>query len=142
MLDRIRPKPVITSVGLSPRVTKTLQEMGLALDLSTVRVPPVEKIGERPRIDENTGLPAVTRYGKPIIDPIYKVMWSAGTQFGLSRFRDSDCEACGKRIPSNLYVPIEVEGRSDGKPVHVGLLVGVDCAANIFGVRDKGYKIG
>lgn len=36
VLDRIRPKPVITSVGLSPRVTKTLQEMGLALDLSTV----------------------------------------------------------------------------------------------------------
>jgi hypothetical protein len=141
VLDRIRPKPVITSIGLSPKVTKTLEEMDLDLDLSTLKIPPVEKIGEQPKIDRKTGKPVLDRYGVPMMEDVYKVMWSVGTVFRLSRFAYADCEACGKRIPSNMYVPVEVDGSKDGKPVHAGLHIGVDCARNIFGIKDKGFNL-
>lgn len=140
VLDRIRPKPVLTEIELSPRVTKTLKEMGLDLDLSTVKVPPTEKLGDVPELDK-MGKPITDRYGKPVMQAIYRVLWTTGTKFGLSRFAGSDCEACGKRIPSFRYVPIEVEGRKDGVKVHAGLRIGVDCAARIFGIKDKGYRI-
>jgi hypothetical protein len=137
LLDQQRPKPVLTEVGLSPKVTKTLMEMELDIDLKTIKVPPVEKIGETQSKDRQ-GNPMFL-HGKPVMEPIYKVMWEPGTKFGMSRFSDlpEHCEACGKRIPSNMYVPIEAQCRKHG---YVGLLIGTDCARNIFGVKDKGFN--
>lgn len=117
-LNTARPKPVITAVGLSPKVTKTLKEMNLDIDLSSISVPEIKM----ERVEDE-------------MVPI--VMWTPGTKFNRSRFYQG-CQACGRPIPSGMYVPIEAKDLRSGDLI--GLWIGCDCAKNIFGVKDVGMN--
>lgn len=129
-LDQARPKPVLTPVGLSPRVTATLTEIGLDIDLATIAYPKLEK-REREARDKD---------GRLITIRYYEVVWPADTVHGASRFASSSrhCEACGKRIPSRRFVPMYAHDRKRGKPV--SLWLGRDCARQIFGISDVGLE--
>lgn len=59
-------------------------------------------------------------------------VWPEGTVFD-SRFRHSDCELCGKSIPSGERVPVHTTGCA---PEH-GMLVGTDCARKFLNVTLK-----
>lgn len=133
-LDASRPLPVYTEIGLSRKVTATLQDANLDLDLTTRRLCP---LGSRwvPAINTKTGEPFVGRDGKPAMVKVYFPKWPAGTVFGTSRFADCDCEACGKRIPSGLVVPVLVADKAGA--IH-GFWFGRDCARNILGLKDAG----
>lgn len=132
-LDAARPAPRVTAIGLSPKVTATITEMGLDLDLATIRMAKLD-FYETPARDRD-GEPVFARDGTPVMVRIYYVVWSKGIRHGLSRFAHCDCEACGKRIPSGRLVPVEATCRKNGL---VSLWLGCDCAANIFGIKDDG----
>lgn len=128
ILDSLRPLPVKTEAGISPRVHDTLDFIGLeeGLDLSTVRMPPIVYV-----------LKLIN--GKEKYIP--KIQWPFATQFGASRFTayTGHCEACGKLIPSGDFLPVLIDTKK-GTPLC--MIVGRDCAKNLFGVKAEGFKIG
>jgi len=134
-LHALRPLPKVTEIGLSPRVTKTLTETSLAIDLPSIKPAKVKTRWVRD-FDEKTGKPKTDRWGEPVFVPVPYIEWTPGTLFGKSR-HVCGCEACGKHIPSGRYVAIEADCSKNG---HVGLWVGADCAKSIFGVKDKGIE--
>lgn len=136
-LNVCRPLPVVTEIGLSPRVTATLTEMNLEVDLPSIKL---AKIDSRmvPGFKRD-GTPLLDRRGNRMMVPEYFVAWTPGTAMGMSRFScGCRCEACGKSIPSGRFVPIEADDKKSGQ--HIGLWVGQDCASNIFGVKDAGME--
>lgn len=138
-LDQLRPPPKVTAIGLSPKVTKTLIEMNLEIDLPSIK--PAKIVTKyRQKVDDKTFKPMFDQQNKPVMEPYEVVEWSPGIKLHQSRFDVSDgvCEACGKRIPSGIYVPIEARCQKVGL---VGLWLGVDCAKNIFGVKDQGVNL-
>ena len=136
LLSEARPKPFVTPVGLSPKVMKTLTEMDLDIDLSTIREADLVK-KERQDLDKDGNL-RFTRSGEPIMVAYYVVKWTPGVKLHRSRFsHGGGCEACGKAIPSGRFVPIEALCRKHGL---VGLWVGADCARHIFGIKDQGIE--
>jgi hypothetical protein len=127
-LDVARPLPVITAIGLSPKVTATLTGMNLDLDLPSIK--PAKIVEEKRKIMKD---------GKEIEIRVYVVKWSEGIVHGRSRFaRSGGCEACGKNIPSGRYVPIEAQDKKSGKLV--SMWIGCDCSRNIFGIKDQGIE--
>jgi len=135
--EQAQRPPEITSKGLSPKVTKTLFEMDLDIDLSTVKVPPIRKVGEKPKLNAQ-GEP-IMRFGEPVMEDIHKVIWPTNTKFGMSRFSNGGgCEACGKQIPSGWFVPIVAECKKVGL---VGLFIGRDCAGRIFRIKNEGIDV-
>jgi hypothetical protein len=137
LLNSYRPLPVITEIGLSPRVTATLTEMSLDVDLPSIKL---AEIGRRmvPGFKRD-GSPLLDRRGNHMLVPEYFVAWTPGTVFGKSRFSyGCKCEACGKSIPSGRFVAIEADDKRSGS--HIGLWIGQDCASNIFGVKDAGME--
>ncbi len=135
LLDEARPKPVITAVGLSPKVTKTLKEMNLDIDLPSIRRADLEK-RYRPAFDRK-GQPILDQDGKQMMESYHVVVWTKGIVHGTSRF-SRGCEACGKPIPSCRYVPVEAMDKRSGKLI--SLWLGCDCARNIFGIKDVGVE--
>jgi len=136
LLDAARPRPVVTAIGLSPKVTKTFQECNLDLDSTTIAPAEIERC-EVQRRHSVTGEPCFTAAGVPEMEVFYRVKWSTGIALHVSRFSYSNgCEACGKSIPSGRFVPIEADCRKLGK--RIGMWVGCDCARNIFGIKDIG----
>lgn len=135
-LDMARPLPVYTEIGLSPKVTKTLQDADLDLDLSTRRACPVAyRVEDQIDMDGNVVLDRKT--GEPVQVRVYYADWPENTVFGTSRFSHCDCEACGKAIPSRLVVPVIIDSKA-GEPQ--GFFFGRDCAKNIFGIKDVGIE--
>lgn len=126
-LTEARPLPVITKIGLSPKVTATLKEMNLDINLSSITM---AEIKYREVLQKN-------KKGEDVLVKVPYVKWTPGTRFGRSRFHEG-CQACGKRIPSNMYVPIEADDLKSGD--HCGFWIGCDCARNIFGVQDIGIE--
>lgn len=129
-LDASRPAPVYTEIGISPKVTKTLLDATIGLDLKSRRLCPIAW----------RWVFAVDQDGKPTTRrvKIYYPRWPAGTVFGSSRFSGSDCEACGKSIPSGAVVPVLISDTAGA--VH-GFWFGRDCAANILGIKDAGISM-
>jgi len=136
-LDEARPRPVITPIGLSPKVTKTLQEMVLDIDVDTVEMAEIAfRMVQKTRIDGTF----VFHRGKPVMEKEYYVKWPAGCVHGASRFANSGsyCEACSKHIPSGLFVPVHAVDRKNGK--RCSFWLGLDCAKSIFGIKDVGVR--
>lgn len=129
MLDQRQPAPVFTSMGLSPTVTASLVDMGLAGRPETVRVCPH-------RIDWIHGIDPKTN--KPRMFALVILLWPKGTVFGASRYlgtaHNTQCEACGHAIRT-ARVPLLID---DAKGVPHALWVGRDCARNIFGIKVTG----
>lgn len=143
-LDASRPLPVVTAIGLSPKVTKTLKDMNLDLDLPSIKLAKIDfrmvpKLHMDPKGDK-FGQEMIGRDGEVIMEREYFVSWSEGILHGQSRFTASmgQCEACGKGIPSGRFVPIEAFDKKRNNLVSMWL--GCDCAKNIFGVKDIGLK--
>lgn len=137
ILNAARPLPVITSIGLSPKVTATLKEMDLDINLPSIEM---AKLGIRmvPGFDKS-GEPLLNPDGSSLLVPHYFVDWTPGTKFNRSRFSHGNrCQACGKPIPSGRYVPIEADDLTSGD--HLGFWIGCDCARNIFGIKDVGIE--
>lgn len=124
-LDSTRPKPVFTSLGLSPTVTATLTEQ-LKLNVATVRFPEFRDLWKEREIN-----------GKLVRVCITIIVWPKGTMHGKSRFSGkSQCNACGHAIRNNMnWVPFLMD---DAKGVPHSFWVGRDCAKNIFNVDVKG----
>jgi hypothetical protein len=127
-LDQLRPLPVKSEVKLSPRVTETLKIIGIneGIDLATVRMPPIKYF----RVQLPNGK----------IGWKAKIIWPEDTVFGMSRFtaHTGHCEACGKLIPSGEFLPL-LANTKEGTPMC--MIVGRDCAKNLFGVKSEGFKI-
>ena len=124
-LNASRPLPTYTEIGLSPKVTATLLDATIDLDLTTRKLCPLGwRWGK-----------TINKYGQEITRKIYFADWPKGTRFGSSRFAHCDCQACGKTIPSGLTVPVLV---SDSSGTVHGFWFGRDCAANILGIKDAG----
>ena len=140
ILDEARPLPVITAIGLSPKVTKTLTECNLDLDLPSIKMAKLEA-RERPAFKWNKKTeksePVMCDDGTQATETYYVVVWSDGIEHNMSRFCGG-CQACGKNIPSGRYVPIEAQDKKSGKLISMWL--GCDCAKNIFGVKDIGVE--
>jgi len=137
-LTEARPKPVLTKIGLSPKVTKTLKEMDLDIDISSIKMPPVKYYLQQ-AYDDKTGKFVFNPDKTKKMERVYYVEWPNGTEFNATRFNDfTCCEACGKFIPSKMFVPILAKDNKSKK--HVGIWLGCDCARNIFGVRDIGVR--
>jgi len=136
LLDSARPLPVITAIGLSPKVTMTLKECSLDIDLPTIKMAKLVKEEAMVRARDKNHVPLFNEDGSPKMSKIvwYRVEWTPGIKHNQSRFV-SGCQACGKRIPSGRYVPIEAECRKNGL---ISMWIGCDCARNIFGIKDVG----
>lgn len=126
-LDAARPLPQITAIGLSPKVTATLTEMNLDIDLPSIRLAKLER-RERQVMHPKTGRMITVYYHVPV--------WTPGIAHGTSRFAGGGCEACGKRIPSGKFVAVEAYDKRGARLV--SLWLGCDCAKNIFGIKDVG----
>jgi len=127
-LDISRPLPVVTEIGLSPRVTATLRECNLDIDLASIKMAELDFTLED----------AVDRFGRAVKVKRYFVKWPEGTVHGMSRHNRGGCEACGKNIPSRRFVALVAKDNRSGKTV--SLWVGCDCARNIFGIKDVGVE--
>lgn len=157
LLDAARPLPRITAIGLSPKVTKTLQECNLDLDLPSIQMAKIEarkrpaftwtkKKVEMPdrwgrmRMKEVNDklVPWFDKDGKRVMETYYVVVWSKGIVHGQSRFAGGGCHACGKHIPSGRFVPIEAKDKKSGNLI--SMWIGCDCSANIFGIKDIGIE--
>lgn len=136
-LDSLRPLTVLTKIGLSRKVTTTLKEMNLDIDIPSIK---------RAEIDykfipmrDLKGELMYGREGECLLDKRYYVKWSKGIIHRQSRFNLSGtCHACGKTIPSCRFVPIEAFDNKSKKLV--SFWVGCDCAKNIFGIKDVGIS--
>jgi hypothetical protein len=134
-LNGLRPKPVITPVGLSPKVTKTLKEMNLDLELSTIKM--AEIVSKQVPAIDSTFKPLFNSDGTRKMDTIWYVKWSKDIKLRATRFTSSrGCEACGRPIPSRRFVPVEAKDQVSGQLI--GMWIGCDCAKNIFGIKDIG----
>ena len=146
-LDNQHPIPVITAIGLSPRVTATLKEMNLEIDISSVKPPRTENVLEQAirwsDFSKKTK-PMVRKNGKKLMKWVTYIRWTKGIVHHTSRFSNIDysgvsracCEACGKGIPSGRLVPIEAKDTKNNRLVSMWL--GEDCARNIFGIKAQG----
>lgn len=137
MLDKARPLPVITEIGLSPRVTITLKEMNLDIDLPSIKLAKIET-RYRPAFGPDLKPIVDPVTGQQMMEPYHVVVWTPGIKHGRSRFAGSGCEACSKHIPSGRFVPIEARDLKSGDLV--SFWIGCDCAANIFGIKDVGVN--
>jgi hypothetical protein len=138
LLDESRPLPRVTAIGLSPKVTATLTECNLDLDLATIKPAKVDYYKTQ-TLDAKTGAPVYhARKQTWTMERVYFVAWSEGIRHGRSRFAGRGCHACGKTIPSGRFVPIEALDRQSGELVSMWL--GCDCARNIFGIQDEGLR--
>ena len=137
-LNESRPRPVITAIGLSPKVTKTLKEMSLDIDLPSIKLAEIAyRLG--PRRNREGQIMVAQDGSYSLLTKNYYVKWTPGTKHAVTRFSNlnCNCEACGRRIPSGQFVPIEADDATKG---HVGMWIGCDCAASIFGVKDQGLE--
>ncbi len=127
LLDNTRPKPVITSMGVSPTVTATITRLNLKPE--SVRVCPVEWYEAKVLVN-----------GKEQTQWKARLLWPAGTVHGASKFHatkdNQQCQACGHAIKNPFnWVPLLVDG-VDGKTY--SLWVGKDCSKKLFGIEIKG----
>lgn len=144
-LDDARPKPKITKIGLSPKVTKTLTEMDLQIDINSIRMAPIAFAWVQAQ-DKNGAI--IWDGDKPRMEKFYYIKWPRGTRFNMTRFSYSmGCEACGKNIPSGMFVPVlardvrKNERRQSTGSRLIGMYLGCDCARNIFGIQDVGVGV-
>lgn len=146
-LDSMRKLPKITAIGLSPRVTTTLKEMNLDLDINSIKYPEIAYrvtpiYTEDDKILVKGGKKNDYYEDKPQYCPIAYdpyVKWSKGIVHNTSRFAmGGRCHACGKPIPSRRFVPMEAKDKKSGKLVSMWL--GCDCAKSIFGIVDEGMS--
>lgn len=136
-LEVARPKPVLTSINLSPKVTATLKECNLDLDLSTITYPELETFTMEVFVkvkNQKTG----EFEGKWVEQEFQRPIWPKGTLHNQSRFsmNTNGCHACGKNIPSGRFVPFYAFDNK--KKTNVSMWVGCDCGKNIFGIKDVG----
>lgn len=139
VLNSFRVLPEITSIGLSPKVTATLTEMNLDLDINSIKmaklvpkvIPATDLKGKKIK-DKNTG--------QYLLTTIYVLQWSKDILHNQSRFAHDGrcCHACGKQIPSQRFVPVEAFDKN--KKQLISMWLGQDCAKNIFGIKDVGIK--
>ena len=140
-LDDARPVPTITKIGLSPKVTMTLTECNLDLDLPSIRMADIDfKWVPAIKYDEKTKkfVPVFESDGKRKLVKHYFVKWTPGIAHNMSRFAGGGCHACGKHIPSGRFVPIEAKDKRSGKLI--SMWIGCDCSRNIFGIKDIGIE--
>ncbi len=126
-LDATRPKPVFTSIGASPTVTKTLESLGIVSTIETLRLCPIKWVEAEVK-DKN---------GKSSFHWVAYLDFPVGTKHNSSRHAHGNaCHACGHAIrnPYN-WVPLLVNDASG--QIH-SLFVGRDCAETLFGVKVTG----
>lgn len=143
-LDRARPVPAVTAINLSPRVTATLTECGLDLDLSSIKPAKID-FYKRFLFNED-GSPKLDRFGEHDFEKVYFVAWSEGIAHQRSRFNWNQgkgqylqCHACGKGIPSCMFVPFEAWDKKS--QLKISMWLGTDCATNMFGIKDVGIEV-
>jgi hypothetical protein len=138
-LNSLRPLPVITEIGLSPRTTTTIKEMNLDLDMASIQYPEIDKKLVHARSLE-TGELLYDREKNPVMVWHYFIVWPKDTMHDQSRFahHHQNCHACGKYIPSNRFVPLQAVDKNSGR--HISMWLGQDCARKIFGVKDEGFE--
>lgn len=136
-LKLARPRPVITPIGASPRVTATLKECNLNVDLATIKPAEIEAFKVQLRNKKHELV--FDRDGSPVLVTAYRVKWSAGIALRVSRFQGGQhCELCGKFIPSCTFVAMEMTDKHTSGDRLIGMWVGRDCASTLLGVEDVG----
>ncbi len=131
-LDATRPRPVFTSLGVSPTLTRTLTDMGIQGTMETVRPCP-EKWELEEHIDKKTGR---VNYAW-----VCYLLFPENTVHRASRHAHgggvhTQCHACGHAIRNNYnWVVLLVD---DAKGVPHSIWVGRDCAMSLFGIKVTG----
>jgi len=142
LLDSLRPLPSITSIGLSPKVTATLKECNLNLDLPSLKLAEIAfrfVQAVKWSKEQKKCLPVFDKNGACVLEKEYYPKWTDGIVHGQSRFAGGrHCEACGKAIPSGRFVAIE--GFDKKSKNLISMWIGCDCAKNIFGIKDVGIS--
>ncbi len=132
-LDATRPKPVFTSIGLSPTVTATLKGLGIETGGAAFTVEAPEYV---------TNYVEVEVKGRKLMIPVVTIVWPEGCRHHTSRFpmmagtNYNQCESCGHAIRNNHnWVPLLV--KVEGQPPR-SIWVGSDCAEKLFGFKIEG----
>jgi len=123
-LDSVRPRPVVTKIGASPTVNKTLNDMGIADSNGSFQV-------------ELCPIEWVLVKGKSTYYYVGHMKWPENIKHGASRFQGRcHCQACGHAIKNTSnFVPL-VLSIENSRPM--SLWVGRDCAKTLFGIDIKG----
>lgn len=134
-LDAARPMPVFTSIGVSPTITKTLEQLNFHYSApGSIRLCPM-------RFER---IETTDAKGKKSTMPIIILEWPKGTVHGASahaetpgfEWPESKCHSCGHGIKnSSNWVPLLVD---DSNGVPHALWVGADCSRSLFGIKVKG----
>lgn len=132
LLDSRKPQPVFTSLGLSPTVTMTLSRLGVAAfnDDVTIEVPPFK-----------TEWVKMVIKGREVEVPVSTPVWPEGTEHNTSMHAHSGrsyncCHACGHAIRNGYnWCPIVVKVKGEAPK---SMLIGRDCALNIFRIKMDG----
>lgn len=135
-LDATRPKPVFTTLGASPTITKTMADLGVVAGGADVGIEVCPMHFEE--------IETTDEHGRKTYRPVCILDWPAGTQHHTSRFAGGNlnngylcqCESCGHAISNGYnWVPmvVTVPGQAPRS-----LWVGRDCAKMMFGIDVKG----
>jgi hypothetical protein len=127
VLDRTRPRPVFTALGVSRRISGTLRDLG-AVKVEVCQI-------------EYQRIATTDAKGAKSWRWVARLLWPEGTVHGSSRYGVSQagnrqCEACGHAIqnPGN-WVPLVVWRKA---ALPQSLWVGRECAKSLFGIKMVG----
>jgi hypothetical protein len=89
---------------------------------------------------ENKNHRANACYSVNIFAQVPAIEWEQGTVFGATGKQGHQCDACGKNIPSQMFVFLQATCKRTGRTL--GLQFGTDCAHRMLNVKSDGVRRG
>jgi len=132
--------------SLSDRQRDTLSSSLVDIDFMSLRlakiVYPVTIVPVYPQFAsaENKNHRATACYRVYIFAQVPAIEWEQGTVFGATGKQGHQCDACGKNIPSQMFVFLQATCKRTGRTL--GLQFGTDCAHRMLNVKSDGVRRG
>ena len=132
--------------SLSDRQRDTLSSSCVDVDFMSMRlakiVYPVTIIPAYPQFAsaETKSHRATACYGVNIFAQVPAIEWEQGTIFGATGKGSHQCDACGKNIPSQMFVFLQATCKRTGRTL--GLQFGTDCAHRMLNIKSEGVRRG
>lgn len=132
--------------SLSDRQRDTLSSSLVDIDFMSLRlakiVYPVTIVPEYPQFAsaENKSYRATACYSVNVFAHVPAIEWEQGTIFGATGKQGHQCDACGKNIPSQMFVSLQATCKRTGRTL--GLHFGTDCAQRMLNIKSDGVRRG
>jgi hypothetical protein len=132
--------------SLSDRQRDTLSSSLVDIDFMSLRlakiVYPVTIVPVYPQFAsaENKNHRATACYSVNVFAQVPAIEWEQGTIFGATGKQGHQCDACGKNIPSQMFVFLQATCKRTGRTL--GLQFGTDCAHRMLNVKSDGVRRG